>query len=87
MRKRADWMKILKMLKKLKKCLINWCPSIDFPIDGGFPRTRQAYRGLINMFFNPDPARRLRLVPIEGMALNMFNSCCSTNMNRSRAHH
>ena len=81
MRKRADWVVVLKMLKKSNKRLINWCPSTGFPIDGGFPRSRQTYRSLANMFFNPDPARRLRLVPIEGKVLDLFNSCCGTNMN------
>jgi len=73
-RKRADWIPILQLLKKSQKRLINWCPSIDFPIEGGFPQKRLAYRNLANMYFNPDPARRLRLVPIEGKVLDLFNS-------------
>lgn len=64
-RKRADWVPILALLKKREKQLVNWCPSVDFPTSGVFPRSRQAYRDLVSMFFNPDPARRLRLVPIE----------------------
>jgi hypothetical protein len=35
---------------------------------------------MVNMFFNPDPARRLRLVPIEGMSQDLFNSCYGTDM-------
>lgn len=66
MRKRADWVPILQMLKKGQKRLINWCPSVEFPVSGLFPKSRQKFRSLVNMLFNPDPARRLRLVPIEG---------------------
>lgn len=66
MPKRADWAPMLGMLEKSKKRLINWCPSVEFPIDGPFPKSRQTHRSMANMFFNPDSARRLRLVPIEG---------------------
>src|SRR5258706_16043710 len=75
------------MLKKSKKRLINWSPGVGFPIDGGFPSSRPAYRSMVNMFFEPDPALRLRLVPIEGKARDLHNSCCVANMNHSMAHH
>src|ERR1700679_503936 len=77
-RRRADWVPILGMLKKSRKRLINWCPSVDFPIEGRFPQSRRAYRDIMKMFFNPDPARRLRLVPIEGKSQDLFNSCYGT---------
>jgi len=65
-RRRADWVPIIETLKNSRKRLVNWCPSITFPTTGAFPKSRPLYRSIINMFFNPDPARRLRLVPIEG---------------------
>jgi len=86
-RKRADWGIILKMLKKSKNRLINWSPGVGFPIDGRFPSSCLAYHSMVNMFFEPDPALRLRLVPIEGKAQDLHNSCCGANMNHSRAHH
>ena len=67
-RKRADWLPILEILRINKKRLMNWCPSIEFLNKKGFPKTRGALRSMMTMFFNPDPARRLRLVPIEGMS-------------------
>ena len=87
MGRRADWVPILAMLKKSKMRLINWCQSIDFPIDGNFPKSRRVYRDMMKMFFNPDPARRLRLVPIEGKSQGLFDSCYGTDMNHSRSHY
>jgi len=63
--RRADWVPIVDMLKKSKKRLINWFPGFPLPTDGLFPRARQGYRNIVNMFFNPDPEKRLRLIPIE----------------------
>jgi len=60
--------------KESKRQLINWCPSAPFPTKGGFPRPRHTYRSMVKMFFNPDPAYRLRLVPIEGKSQDLFNS-------------
>jgi hypothetical protein len=75
----------LKMLQKSKWRLINWCPSISCSINGEFPKLRHTYRNLLSMFFNPDPACRLRLVPIEGIkSQDLFNSCFSTDMDPSR---
>jgi len=83
--KQADWVPILKLLKKSKKRLINWDPSVPFPSKGMFPRLRQAYRSMVKMFFNPDLASRLRLVPIEGKSQDLFNSCYSIDKNPSRS--
>jgi hypothetical protein len=65
---RVQWMPILKILKEAKKRLTNWSPSVGFPILGGFPTARCVLRDMAMMFFNPDPAQRLRLVPIKGMS-------------------
>ena len=66
--RRADWVPILKILTQSKVRLINWSESIALPTNGLFPRSCEAYRSLCVMFFNPDPAHRLRLVPIEGQS-------------------
>ena len=66
MPRRVEWTPMLKALKKGQKCLVNWCPSVEFPVSGGFPKSRQTFRNMVNMFFNPDPACRLRLVRIDG---------------------
>lgn len=84
---RALWVPILKMLKVAKKRLINWSPSIAFPTEGVFPTSRRVLRSMAAMFFNPDPARRLRLMPIEGMSQDQFHSCHCTDMNHSRSHY
>jgi hypothetical protein len=73
--------------QRSKKCLINWCPSISFPIKGGFPKSHQTYQHMVNMFFNPDPARRFHLVPNEGKSQYLFNPCYSTDMNPSRSYY
>lgn len=75
------------MLKVAKKRLINWCPSVPFPIGGGFPTKRGELRSMATMFLNPDPVRRLRLVPIKGMSQDLFNSCYHTDINHSRSHY
>ena len=66
--KRMGWALILKHLALSEKKLINWCPAIDFPNGGKFPVSRQVFRGMINMFFNPDSALQLRIVPLEGVS-------------------
>ncbi|SRR6266404_1547891 len=86
-RKRSEWVLILKMLETSRKRLINWSQSIGFPIDGGFPRSRQTHRVMVNMFFNPNPAHRLRLVPIEGKSQDSFNAYYDADMNHSRSYH
>ena len=60
--------------------LINWSTNVDFPTEH-VPKSRPVFRDMINMFFNPDPARRLRLVPIEGKSQGLFNSGYDTDMN------
>lgn len=72
MGKRADWGSILRILKESKLRLINWCPSVDFPTHT-LQKSRAFFRGIINMLFNPDPAHRLRLVPIAGKSQGLFN--------------
>ena len=84
--KRSDWVIILNILKKSEKRLINWCPSISFPINGGFPKSCQTYHSMVNMFFNPDLGRRLRLIPIEGRSQHLFDSCYGTDITHSRAY-
>lgn len=79
-RKRADWVPILGMLRKAKKRLINWGQAVSFPIAGGFPKSRHTFRDMVSMFFNPDPACRLRLVAIEGMSQDLFDSCYGTDI-------
>jgi len=83
--KQVDWVPILKLLKKSKKRLINWDPSVPFPSKGVFPRLCQTYRSMVKMFFNPDLASRLHLVPIEGKSQDLFNSCYSIDKNPSRS--
>jgi hypothetical protein len=67
--RRTQWKGLLTRLEKYQKRLINWCPSINFPVqDGlGYPQDRPTRRSMLNMFFNPNPALRLQLVPIEGV--------------------
>lgn len=72
MGKRADWGSILRILKESKLRLINWSPGVDFPIHP-LSKSRAVFREIINMLFNPDPARRLRLVPIAGKSQGLFN--------------
>jgi hypothetical protein len=66
--KRIEWNHIPVFLEKSRKRIINWCPAVDFPNQGGhrIPKSRHALRNMVTMFFNPDPSRRLRIVPIEG---------------------
>ena len=87
LRKCSEWVLILTMLKTSRKQLINWSQSIRFLIDGGFPRSRQTHWAMVNMFFNPDLACRLRLVPIEGKLQDSFNSYYYADMNHSRSHY
>jgi hypothetical protein len=65
--KRAAWAPILNHLELGEKQLINWCPEVPFPNRGNFPGSRHIFRGMVNMFFNPESARRLRLVPLKGV--------------------
>jgi hypothetical protein len=70
--KRADWGSLLRILKESRLRLINWCPNVDFPTHK-LLKSRPVFRGILNMFFNPDPARRLRLVPIASKSQGLFN--------------
>ena len=76
--RRTQWKFILPQLEQARKRLINWCPSVDFPLKSGkpskpskpskagYPQERTTRRSMLSMCFNPDMALRLRLVPIEG---------------------
>ena len=79
--RRTQWKFILPQLEQAHKRLINWCPSVGFPLKSseankssksgksstGYPQKRTTRRSMLSMCFNPDMALRLRLVPIEGM--------------------
>ena len=78
--KHSDWVLILN--KSEKRLIV----SISFAIDGGFPKSCKTYHNMVTMFFNPDPACRLRLVPIEGRPQDLFNSCYGTDMTCLRAY-
>lgn len=86
-RRRADWGLSFKLLEKAGKRLINWSPSVVFPPDEGFPTSRPVLRSIAIMCFNPDPAQRLRLVPIQGMSLSLLNSRDGTDMDYRRSYY
>ena len=76
---------------EIKKRLINWCPSIRFPIDGTFPKSCQTHQSMVNMFFNPDPACRMHLILLRvspnyaQLLLLLINSYFCTDTNHSRS--
>src|SRR5882757_188441 len=65
--KRVTWVQILRYLEFGSKKMVNWCPGIPFPTSEKAPKSRQVFRRMVNMFFNPQSALRLCLVPLEGV--------------------
>ena len=64
--KHTNWKYLLDRLEISRRRIINWCPTIKFPIKRQYPRERGIHRIMLEMFFNPNPLLRLRIVPIKG---------------------
>ena len=83
--KKAKWNRILSHLERSQRRLINWCPTVKFPSEETTtPKSCLVLKSILHMFFNPEPSRRLRMDPIEGMYT--YHENLQTDMD-VRSHH